>query len=57
MTTPEIPATAAADEQPVNQHAEPSADGAGTGGSRLAAVREWLNGRADTGLAQFCSGR
>jgi membrane protein len=53
MTTPEIPATAAADEQPVNQHAEPSADGAGTGGSRLAAVRDWLDGRADTGLARL----
>jgi uncharacterized BrkB/YihY/UPF0761 family membrane protein len=53
MTTPEIPATAADDEQSVNQHAEPSADGAGTGGSRLAAVRDWLDGRADTGLARL----
>jgi hypothetical protein len=40
----------------MTQNPEPSADAAGTGGSRLAAVREWLNGRADTGLAQFCSG-
>jgi membrane protein len=53
MTTPELPATAAPDEQPVNHHAEPSADGAGTGGSRLAAVRDWLDGRADTGLARL----
>jgi hypothetical protein len=53
MTTPEIPATAAADEQPGDQSAKPSADGAGTGGSRLAAVRDWLDGRADTGLARL----
>jgi membrane protein len=53
MRTPEIPATPGHDEQPVNQHAEPSADGAGTGGSRLAAVRDWLDGRADTGLARL----
>jgi uncharacterized BrkB/YihY/UPF0761 family membrane protein len=53
MTTPEFPAAAAPDEHPVNQNAEPSADGAGTGGSRLAAVRDWLDGRADTGLARL----
>jgi uncharacterized BrkB/YihY/UPF0761 family membrane protein len=53
MTTPEFPAAAAPDEQPVNQNAETSADGAGTGGSRLAAVRDWLDGRADTGLARL----
>jgi membrane protein len=53
MTTPEFPATAAPDEQPVSQNAEPSADAAGTGGSRLAAVRDWLDGRADTGLARL----
>jgi uncharacterized BrkB/YihY/UPF0761 family membrane protein len=53
MTTPEIPATAASDEQPVNEHTESRADAAGTGGSRLAAVRDWLDGRADTGLARL----
>jgi hypothetical protein len=53
MTTPEIPATAAPDEQPVNENADPSAAPAGTGGSRLAAVRDWLNGRADTSLARL----
>ena len=53
MTTPEIPATAASDEQPVNEHTEPRADAAGTGGSRLAAARDWLDGRADTGLARL----
>ena len=53
MTTPEIPATAPSDEQPVNEHTEPRADAAGTGGSRLAAARDWLDGRADTGLARL----
>jgi membrane protein len=53
MTTPEIPATAPSDEQPVNEHTESRADAAGTGGSRLAAARDWLDGRADTGLARL----
>ena len=53
MTTPEIPATAASDEEPANQHTEPSADAAGTGGSRLAAARDWLHGHADTSLARL----
>ena len=53
MTTPEIPASAASDEEPANEHTEPSADAPGTGGSRLAAARDWLQGRTDTSLGRL----
>ena len=54
MTTPEIPASAASDEEPANEHTDaPVADAPGTGGSRLSAVLDWLRGRADTSLGRL----
>jgi uncharacterized BrkB/YihY/UPF0761 family membrane protein len=47
MTTPEIPASVASDEQPA------PAESPGTGGSRLGAAQGWLHKRADSSLGRL----
>ena len=47
MTTPDIPASVASDEQP------PPGESPGTGGSRLGAAQGWLHERADSSLGRL----
>ena len=47
MTTPEIPASVASDDQPA------AAESPGTGGSRLGAAQGWLQKRADSALGRL----
>jgi hypothetical protein len=58
MTTPDIPAFVASDEQPapedlLSQDAGPVMESPGTGGSRLAASQGWLHERSGSGLGRL----